>query len=886
MNRKYAKRTAAGLMSFAMVMASASMSALPSSAESGVSINEVCPKNTTFSAPDGGLYDWVELYNSSNNDVDLSGWGLSDKSSEPYKHKIPDGTRLAPKQRLLIFCDSTAGANDAQIAPFGLSTSGETLTLTDAAGAEVSKITFEAMAADTSYGQYPDGSGEFFTLSCTPNNANIAPEGSNAVRTPEFSAESGFYDREFQLTITAPEGTKIYYTTDGTDPTAQSKPYDAPITIKDMSDTENVYSARTDISADNITAPTEKVDKAAIIRAVAVDSQGRISESVTKTYFIGKTNSSYYPNMKVISLVTDPDNLFDYEKGIYVKGKIYDDKYSTQGGGPNNPWGGGFGGIGGWGGGFGGINPWEMEANYTQHGRDWEREASMEMFDNGTKVLSQNVGIRIKGAASRSAAQKSLNIYARKDYGVAEFDYDLFDGTAVKAKNGKSIKKFEGFTVRNGGNDNGSGTFRDCINQQLVKDRDFATQATSECIVFIDGEYWGMYQITERISDDYIDSHYGIKKNDVAIVKNSELEEGSEQDLNDWNQLLSFCASADMKNDSNYSRFEEAVDVQSYIDYFAAQIYWSNADWPQNNVAAWRSNAVDEENPYSDGKWRMFMFDTEYATSLYGQNDTSLYNDIFGRIAKNKDDMSRMFTNLLKNDKFREQFTLTFMDLANYNFTNEKTSAVVQKYLSAYKQQALDTYKRFNAGNYQMYRKDNFESELKKVEEFYRGRFDAVNQQLKNALSLSGNLSNITVENDGSTGSVKINTISLDDSLTSFSGKYYTDYNVTVSASAKDGSRFSHWEVSGANLSQDELNSPTISIKLNGDVKVKAVYEAGAGLLRGDFNGDGVVNTADLVALEQFITGRLNNLADTDMVMDGNINSFDAAALRKFLLSK
>ena len=854
------------------MLTSASLSAMPTAAESGVSINEVCPKNTTYAAPDGGLYDWIELYNASSSTEDISGWGLSDKSTKPYRYTFPSGTVIAPGQRLVIFCDSTAGASDNSIAPFGLSTSGETLTLTDSSGATVSQITFGAMASDKSYGQYPDGSGEFYTLSCTPDSANSAPEGANAVRTPEFSQDSGFYTSGFSLTLTAPEGTTVYYTTDGSDPTPESTPYTSPITVRDMSDTENVLSARTDISASSVSAPTEKVDKAAIVRAVAVDPEGRVSDIITKTYFIGKTASSYYQDMKVVSIVTDPDNLFDYETGIYVKGKVYDDENGSSSGG-------------GWGWGWGNMkNPWEMEANYTQKGREWEREATLEMFNNGTRVISQNVGIRIKGAASRSAAQKSFNVYARKDYGTAEFTYDLYEGTATKAKNGKVIDTFDAFTLRNGGNDNGYAYFRDSINQQLVADRDFASQAASECVVFIDGEFWGMYQITERVSDDYIKSHYGIKKSDVVIIKNKQLEEGTDQDLADWNDLTSFCASSDMSSESNYARFTQAVDVQSYIDYFAAQIYWNNTDWPENNFAVWRSASVDEDNDYADGKWRMFMFDTEYATCLYDDNRTQASSDSFSRISQNTDDVSRMFTNLMNNEQFREQFELTFMDLANYNFDSAKADRIINEFTSTYSRQALDTYKRFNSSSYNMYGSDNFAAELAKVSSYYSSRYSTAAQQLRSALSLGGELKTVTVENDGSKGSISLNTLNLDDSLSSWSGKYYSDYKVTVTAVPKSGAYFSHWEVNGAQLTQEELYSPTVSIELGSDVTVRAIY--GEGLLKGDYNADGTVNVSDLVLLQEFVLGKNVTIADTDMIDDGKTNSLDIAALRRSILSK
>ena len=123
-------------------------------------------------------------------------------------------------------------------------------------------------------------------------------------------------------------------------------------------------------------------------------------------------------------------------------------------------------------GGFGGFDMGGMafmsQANYNQKGEAWERPANIEIFDGGKSVVSQDVGIRTKGAASRAWPQKSFNIFARMDYGKAEVEYDLFEGKSTKEKNNKVIDTFDGFTIRNGGNDNMAGFFRDSVNQSLV----------------------------------------------------------------------------------------------------------------------------------------------------------------------------------------------------------------------------------------------------------------------------------------------------------------------------------------------------------------------------------------------------------------------------------
>ena len=867
MKKHFKSKTAAGILCLGMIMQTAAY--FPASAEAniGITFNEVCAKNTTYQTKDGNFYDWIELYNSSKEEADISGWGLSDKAEEPYRYVFPDGTRIRAGERLVIFCDSNAALNDPKIVPFGLSTSGETLLLTDKNGNTAHTITFGALATDTSYGQYPDGSGEFYTLNCTPDKTNAAPEGSAAVRQPVFSKESGFYDSSFELSLTAEEGCTVYYTTDGSDPTTESEKYEAPITIKDMSDTANRLSARTDITPNRAEEPREKVDKAAVIRAISVDSEGRTSEIVTNTYFIGKTNSGYYTDMKVVSLVTDPDNLFDYEKGIYCLGKAYDEENKPSGGprGGNRM-----------------VNTWDLIANYSKRGIEWERPANFTLFDKGEKILEQNVGIRIKGNYSRSIAQKSFNVYTRQDYGKDEFEYDFFSGTATKAKNGKAIKKYEGIILRNGGNDNNAAFFRDSINQKLITDRAFAYQATGECIVFIDGEFWGVYQILEKLDKGYLSSHFGVKKSDIAMIKNGELEDGTDKDLQDWNDLIKGIIDGRV----SYEEFCSKVDIQAYMDYIAAQIYWANADWPQRNYAMWRSDAIDETNPYADGKWRPILFDTESGQGLYGSNDKSVSADCYSRLRGNSDNFSKAFIKLLNNDTFRMDFARTMMDLANFNFVPEKTKTVINSFKNTYKQQVLDTFERFHSRSLAGATGERkFENEYSTITNFYANRYSYAERTTRSALKLSSEPRKLTVVNHSSNGSIDLNTLHLKDEE-KWSGNYHTDYDITVSAVPSEGKTFSHWKISGAKITEGDIKMTSIKIKLESDAVIEAVYGTD---VRGDVNADGKFNVADLIVMQRWLSGskdvELSDWEKGDLCTDGVLNVFDIVSMRKELLS-
>lgn len=869
MKKHFLNRTAAGILCLGLLMQTSAYLPATAADKTSVTVNEICTKNTEYAASDGNFYDWIELYNSGKESADISGWGLSDKEKEPYRYVFPQGTSIPAEGRLVVFCDSDAALNNNSIAPFGLSASGETIVLTDKEGNTAHTVEAGALAANTSYGQYPDGSGEFYTLDCTPDKANCAPEGQAAVHLPVFSSDSGFYDSSFSLTLTADEGCTVYYTTDGSDPTPESTLYEEPITVKDMSDTENRLSARTDITPNRAEAPNSEVDKAAVIRAVAVDSEGRVSEAVTKTYFIGKTNSGYYPEMKVVSLVTDPDNLFDNEKGIYCLGKEYET--SKQKGG----------------------NAWEIPANYNMKGKEWERPASFTLFDNGEKVVEQTVGIRIKGNYSRCLAQKSFNIYTRQDYGTPEFDYDFFSGTATKAKNGKAIKKYEGIVLRNGGNDNSTAFFRDSINQKLITDRSFGYQASTECVLFIDGEYWGTYQLLEKIDRSYVSSHYGVKKSDVAMIKNGELDDGSEQDLQDWSQLVKDISDKKL----SYEEICSKIDMQSFIDYFAAQIYWANGDWPKRNYIFWRSDAIDEENPYADGKWRPILFDTESGQGLYGSSDKSFSADSFSRLRSSSDELSKMFTSLQSFDDFRMEFSRTMMDMANNNFTTEKTQSVINYYKNNFKEQMADTFARFYSRSMSGDTSKRWESAYSTILDFYAKRYNYAERTTRSAMKLSAAPQKLRVINKASNGSIGINTLDLG-TISDWSGYYHSDYDINVSAAPEEGKTFSHWIVRGCTITEGDANSPGISIKLESNATVIAVYDTDTDeefeeymeAVQGDVNGDGSFNVADLIILQKWLSGyddaELASWKAADMCQDGVIDVFDLTSMRKALLSQ
>ena len=380
-----------------------------------------------------------------------------------------------------------------------------------------------------------------------------------------FSKQSGFYEEEFQLKIYAPSD-EIYYTLDGSEPNRESLRYDAPILIDDATKNENVYSLRTDVCGSFIagdtlyTIPDYLVDKCTVIKVAYYDETGNLSAAETRNYFVNYDEKAGYENISIISVTTDSENLFSDDKGIYVLGDSFkeyceENDLSTK-------------------------SYYRWGANFLNRGREWERNVNIQVFDeNKELVLSQNVGMRIQGGVSRGLLPKSLNFYARDEYGDNRMKYDFFDTGYYPQR----------VTLSGGGNDYYS-KMLDKLGAELTEDLEFCKMTFKPYALFLNGEYWGFYHLTEKYDEHYIEHYYDVESDHVIIIKNGNLEVGTEEDYIAYIQMREFVENADMSLEENYQKACELLDINSFIDYFAAEIYMARqVDWPSSNYALWRS---------------------------------------------------------------------------------------------------------------------------------------------------------------------------------------------------------------------------------------------------------------------------------------------------------
>lgn len=578
-----------------------------------------------------------------------------------------------------------------------------------------------------------------------------------------FSRESGFYEEPFALELSAPIGTKIYYTLDGSVPDENAFLYTSPIMIDDATAHPNVYSVRTDMAYETTMdgipyqLPDYPVDKCTVVRAVYQDMDGNLNDLRTESYFVGYNGKQGYSDVNVISVVTDPDNLFDYDKGIYVFGRRFDTELDEDG------------------------NHIEKTENFTQHGFEWERPADIQLFNADREiVLKQSCGMRIQGGGSREDLPKSLNLYARENYSPAKRFYaDLF-GSGYMA---------DTLTLSACGQDTVA-KFRDMFVSTLTKERNFCTMNYEPCVLFLDGEYWGVYWLTERYTDTYLSHYYNTDKDNVLIVKNGRPEQDNDEDWALYNSMNNYLHDTDFSVPANYESLGYVIDLQSYIDYYATEIYIGRGvDWPGGtNEAFWRVRELPENGGggvYQDGRWRWMLFDVN-TSSL---DSRLIEDDTLGFTMEH----SSVFGNLCRSDQFKEEFSVTLMDLANETFSPANTEPLISGHLDLMTEPINVHLKRF-FGSDQSYR---LEEEMANIRNFLANRKPCIAGYLKEDFGLEGELATVEIETtNADAGSVVFNTITPTfDEQGKWRGEYFTDYPVTLSVSVNEGYRFAGWEV-------------------------------------------------------------------------------------------
>lgn len=535
-----------------------------------------------------------------------------------------------------------------------------------------------------------------------------------------FSLSGGCYKEPVDLVLTASGSGEIYYTLDGSDP--EDSPsrilYTAPIHLEDVSGRENVVSAvdpqlfdtahchyersTKSLVTDAVIPASDAVDKCNVVKAVYIDERGNSYMAASQTYFIGEmadhitglkeSCEASGTSLAVISITMDFDDLFDAEKGIYVKGDIFEKsfaEYLEEGGKKSDDCG------------------RKLAANYSQRGRAWEREAYIDFYEadpeNAENVLSQGCGIRIQGNYSRSDLQKGFRLYARSDYGDKRFRYAVFGNQNVD-DNGDVIDTFKTLVLRNGGNCAFTSKFNDTYWQSLIKDLHVETQNSRPAVVYLNGEYWGLYVLEEDYSQEYFDDTHGVDRDQVVLYKGDaetyvsgykldlgEIPEGEDENYYFSDLLDFFRKHSDLRSEEDYKEFCTLVDPDSVKDYFAVEVWINNKwDWPGKNWSMWKTLTTASDNPYADGRWRFCIYDVEFGgVSGAGDAYTNTIKEdnykTYGLLDMDTDNPAVLcFAYLMTNENFRQDFYKTLNELSENQFAYDKADQALKMFEDTY----------------------------------------------------------------------------------------------------------------------------------------------------------------------------------------------------------
>ena len=623
---------------------------------------------------------------------------------------------------------------------------------------------------------------------------------------PTFSRHGGYYNQPFSLVLEKQdEGAQIYYTLDGSEPTPDDFLYDSPILIKSLKGESAVLSSVSEVSPRWV-PPEGDIFKATVVRARVFDANGgKSSLTITHTFMVDEEKRYTLP---VFSLSINPDDFFDYDYGIYVMGRAFDELYT-----PNPD-----------------LNPAERIANYKFYGEEWERPIHIEFFEkNGELGFSQAASVRIHGTSTRERSQKSLRIYAQDPDGLSEvISYDLFPGL-INPLSGEPVNNFKTFVLRNGGSDWKSALFRDALMQSLIpKDLLINTQAERPVIVLLNGEYWGLYNLRERADEYYLAEYYGIDSDSIVLLSNNgELNAGSTGDEQSYLDMLAFIKENDMTNANIYSHVHSMIDVENYIDYQVAEIYFNNTNWPHANIKFWKKK-VDQYAPAApyghDGRWRWVIYDTDFGFGLDGGELAVEHDNLLNATQPEAHEWAgELLSSLLKNPEFQLAFINRFADQLNTTFVSERVTSQIDQMVTIREPEIKETLLRWRGSNASV---EEWYETIDVLHQFAKYRPDYVRQHIADYLGLGG-VSNVSLFTDSDMGYITINSISIStgtpgvEDPESWSGIYFQDIPITITAIPLSGYRFVRWE--GAQGM--DANVDTITMTLTEDVSLRAVFE-------------------------------------------------------------
>ncbi len=477
------------------------------------------------------------------------------------------------------------------------------------------------------------------------------------------------------------------------------------------------------------------VFKTTVVRVLAVFPD-KTKRYRAFTYFLDEPAST----LPVLSLSLPPDILFDPDYGLYVEGPKSKHR--------NN---------------FGdGSNYWSTR----------EIPVHFEFFEtDGREAFNGLVGLRIFGGISRTFPQKSFALVARKKYGHKWIKHKVFGK--------KGLSKYKYLVLRNSGSDWGRSQLRDAFMTTLVEDWNITKQDYRPSILYINGKYWGLYNIREKVNRTFIAQHFDVDKNKIDLLEHRmTVKKGGTRA---YRKLLRFLEKYDLSKDIYFRQVEQMMDVDNFLDYEIAEIYFNNTD-AGGNIKFWREQT-------DAAKWRWILYDTDWGFGLngrkdYRKNSLKAFTEPNGDKWPHPDWSTFILRRLLTNKGFERKFINRFADRLNTTLQPDSVKHLLGQMAAAIQPEMPRHQKRWHIGRSQWKR------DLAIMKRFAEKRPEYVRKHLKYKFDLKGN---VPIQVQSGEGGVVV----LNDNLRikdSFRGDYFVNVPISLRAVAKDGYKFVGWE--------------------------------------------------------------------------------------------
>ena len=509
-----------------------------------------------------------------------------------------------------------------------------------------------------------------------------------------------------------------------------------------------------------------QITSTTIVRAFVV--QGKDESKVeANTYFINEPET----NLAVISLGIEPRLLFDPDRGLFVKGNDYDTTH------------------------------WSLPgANFWDGG---EYPMNTELFIGEDCVFRSGAGFRLFGGISRLFPQKSLAVVTRKKYGDKRIKYPIF---------GKSgLDEFKFLVLRNGGSDFDKTHFRDLMMTSLVEKWDLEKQDGRPAHVYINGYYWGIYNIREKVNRYFIAHHNkGVDKDSIDFIEHRlALKKGR---ISHYSNMLEFLDEADLSDQNNFNELEQLMDVENFMDYQIAQIYFDNSD-AGGNIKFWRPQTPE-------GRWRWVLYDTDYGFGLHNKNafknnSIEFHTEEDGPNWPNPPWSTFILRKLLENEQFEAAFVNRFADHLNHSFTSSRVNSCIDFYYKMLEPEIGRHHDRWNLN------RNSWENQVKIIRNFAVERPQHVRWHLMDKFD-TGKMRHLSLmAQEG--GSILLNNYIEIESGQSFAGVYFENYPVQLSAEAQKGFVFSHWEHSNGQVL--DIQASSLLALQSDSMAIRAVFK-------------------------------------------------------------